>query len=60
MELNFYDSLLRVTFCPELIRGIFYFNLFQKPIMRAVMLAAGRGIRLDGVHPPKILLEIRR
>jgi len=25
--------------------------------MRAIMLAAGRGIRLHGVHPPKILLE---
>ena len=25
--------------------------------MRAIMLAAGRGIRLDGAHPPKILLE---
>ena len=25
--------------------------------MRAIMLAAGRGIRLDGAHPPKILLK---
>ena len=25
--------------------------------MRALMLAAGRGIRLHGAHPPKILLE---
>ncbi|MFP6714762.1 MAG: NTP transferase domain-containing protein, partial [Alphaproteobacteria bacterium] len=25
--------------------------------MRAVMLAAGRGIRLHSAHPPKILLE---
>jgi len=25
--------------------------------MRAIMLAAGRGIRLLGTHPPKILLE---
>ena len=25
--------------------------------MRAIMLAAGRGIRLHGAHPPKILLE---
>ena len=25
--------------------------------MRAIMLAAGRGIRLDGAHPPKVLLE---